>query len=167
MDCTFKYSIFSGKLFCLIVFRECHFNIHFFTDLGADELLLKSRNERTGSDRQRIFLAFSAFKSFSVNKAFKIKCYLVFILNSPVCHVDRSRIALALFVDFLVNLFLCDSCRNFIHFQSFIFTECHLWFHRNLCCKDKRFSFLKLCDLDFWLGCDFKLTLVISFAICL
>ena len=92
---------------------------------------------------------------------------LIFILNSSVCHFDRSCIALALFLDLLVDFFLCHSCRNLIHFQAFIFTKCNFRFHCNFSCKNKRFSFLKLCDLDFRLRYDLKLALVKSFSICL
>ena len=167
MNCAFKYSSFSCKIFCLIILRECYVNFHFFTDLGSDKLILKSRNERTWSDRQRIFFAFSAFKSLAVNKALKIKDNLVFVLNGPVCHFYCSCTALQLFLDFLVNFFLCNSCRNFIHFQTFIFAKRYFRFHCNLCCEDERFAFLKLCDIHFWLGYDFKLAFIVSFSVCL
>ena len=165
MHCTFEYGSFSGKFFRLILFRECHIDLFFFVNVCSDQLIFKSRNKRSGSDRQRIIGSFSAFKSNSVDKTFKVKRDLIFILNRSVSYIDRSCIAFTLFVDLLIYFFLCNSCRNFINFQTFIFTEFYFRFYSHLCRKDKFFTFLKLCDLDLRLWHKLKLTLVICFRI--
>src|SRR5699024_6928939 len=103
----------------------------------------------------------------TVYEAFKVKDDLILVLYRAVCDLDCSCIALTLSVDLLVNFLLCDSCRNFIHFQPFVFTERNFRLHCNLCCKDKRLALLKLSDLDLRLGNNVKFTLLVSFSICL
>src|SRR5699024_4274855 len=100
---TFEDSLFACKLFRLVFLRECHFHFSLFSDLGTDQLILKARDKRAGSDRQRIVLSLSAFKCSSIYKSLKIKGNLILVLNSPVCHIHCSCIALALFLDLCIN----------------------------------------------------------------
>src|SRR5699024_6729393 len=138
-----------------------HLDFHLFSDLCADQLVLKSRDERAGSDRQRIVFSLSALESLAVYESFKVQSHLVLILDSSVCNLDCSCVALALFLDLCINLFICRLYRDFIHFQSFIFTECDFRLHCNLSSKDERFALLKPCNINLRLGYDLKLTLII------
>ena len=167
MNSTLKYSFFSGKLFRLVFLRESYVDLCLFSDLSADQLLLESRDKRSGTDSKRIVLSLAALESDSVYKALEIKDNLILVLYRAVCDLDRPCIALALSVDLLVNFLLCHSCGNFIHFQAFIFTECDFRLHCDFRCKDKRFALFKLCDRNLRLGHDLKLTLFIGFSICL
>ena len=149
----------------MIIFRESHFHFNFFADLSADKLLLESRNKGAGADRQRIFLAFAAFKRFAVNESLEIKSNLIFILNSSVRNLNRTCIALTLFIDLLVYFLLCYSRGNLFHLQAFIFAQSHFRLHCNFCCEDERLALLQLDNLNLRLRYDLELTLIVCFSV--
>ena len=165
MHCAFEHCLFTCKFFCLIFLWECHFYFCLFVDLSSDQLLFKSRDKCTGTDRQRVILTLSAFKRNSVYKSFKVKCNNILVLNSSVCNFYCSGITLTLFLDLFIYFFLHNSCRYLVYLKSLILAKLYFWLYSYFCCKDKVFSFFKLDNINCRLGSDLKFTLIICLSI--
>ena len=162
MYCTFEYSIFSLKVLCVILLRECNFNFYFFLCLYSDKLILESWNKCSRTNCKRIVLSFSALKCFSINKSFKIKNNFISVFNRTSFYCNCSCVLSCLFLDLSINFFLCYACRYFIYLKSFVLSKSNFRSCSNKCCEDERFSFLDLCNIDLRLRYDLKITLIVS-----
>ena len=90
----------------MIVLRESNGNVFLLTDLGADQLILKARDEASGTDGQSIVLSFSALERNTVYGTVKVKFDDVSALNCSVIYIDGSGVVLSLLVNLFVDVFL-------------------------------------------------------------
>ena len=56
----------------MIIFREFDFDINLFSGFFADQLVFKTGDKGTGTEFQRIVIAFAALKFNSVNRTGKV-----------------------------------------------------------------------------------------------
>ena len=73
LDSALEHCWLALQLLSVILLREGYVYILLLANLGADQLILKARNEAVGADLQRVVLALAAGKSLAINKALEVQ----------------------------------------------------------------------------------------------
>src|SRR5699024_8649092 len=96
----------------------------------------------------RIVLSFSSLEGLAVNKSLEVEDPFVAILYRTVLNCAGPCVLLSFLLGLCVDLLLCHAVGNLVNLESLVLSKCHLRFHGNLCCKDKRLALLDLHDID-------------------
>jgi len=150
----------------MILLRESNVYFLLLTDLCADQLILKSRDEAAGTDRQGVILCLAALECLAVYKAFEIKLDDITLLYCSVIHVDHSGVVLAFFIYFFLYFLFGNFDYRFLHFNALVIAKCYSRLQSYFCCEDERLAFLDLCHTDLRLGNDLLSALFCSRCIC-
>ena len=100
-------SILSGNFITCIVLRESNIDIKLCSDIFADQLLLKSLDKGTGTDRQILILCCTTVKCFPVNGSAIIKINDITILNRGLIGRFISRTVHQHLLCVFLNLIIC------------------------------------------------------------
>ena len=142
-DCiyfAFEYGFFSCKALLMIVLRESNGNVFLLTDLGANQLILKARDEASGTDGQSIVLSFSALERNTVYGTVKVKFDDVAALNCSVIYIDGSGVVLSLLVNLFVDVLVSYLNVALLNLYAFVLAKGNFRFYSNFCGKDEGFS---------------------------
>ena len=124
----------------MIVLRESNGNVFLLTDLGADQLILKARDEASGTDGQGIVLSFAALERNTVYGTVKVKLDDVAVLNCSVIYIDGSGVVLSLLVNLFVDVFLGYFNIALLNLYAFVLAKGNFRFYSNFCGEDEGFA---------------------------
>ena len=107
MHLALEYDRFASQIFCMVILREGHVDIHGISCGSADQLLLKARNKGTGTQLQRIVFRCAAFKLLLTEETGKINDYGVTQRSRTVYGFQPCTFLLFLEQGSL-NFFICN-----------------------------------------------------------
>ena len=149
----------------MVILREGYVYFHFLANLSAHKLLLEARNERAGTNGQRIIRPLSALKRRSVHKALEINHSHIPILYRTILYCDRSGIVLALFINLCVYFLVCGCGIRLLYLDALVLSKSHFRLHCHLCCKNEGLALLDLLHADLRTGYQLQLALIHSLLI--
>ena len=142
MYMALEYSCLTLKFLCMIILREGHINIKVLFSLLAYDLLLETGDEGIAAQSKGMILTLSAFKRYSVYKAFVIKYYLIAILCFTL-NADHSRLSLELLLDLAFNILIGNFGIKLLNLKPLILLKGSLGVKCNLRGKYKGLANLK------------------------
>ena len=135
--------------------------------VSANKLILKSRNECAGSKCKSVVRSFAAVKCNAVNKSLEVDCCDIAVCCCTILNNNCSGVLILLFLNFCVNFLVCYSDLSLRNLYSLVVSKSNLWLGSNISCEDECLSWLHLCNVDLWLGNDFKVAISNCFAVLL
>ena len=149
----------------MVLFRERYVDINVLTDLSANQLILKARDEAVGTDGQIVVLTFATVECNAVNETFKVQFDHIAVFYSTVIYVYCTGVFLLLFLKLSLDFLICYSKISFLNLYTFVLAQSNFRFHSYCCCKDKRFASFNLYNVDLRIGYDLQLALLSCIAV--
>ena len=109
----------------MVSFGEGYVDIKFFTDVVANNLILKAFDEGMRAQLQIKAFCLAAIESNAVNGAQIVNVYNIAQLCCSICYFNLSCVLLLHLFQFLHNVFICYFCGNLFYFQTLILTQFH------------------------------------------
>ena len=126
-----KYSGFPFQVFRLIIFGERNVHVFRFTDIHTHHLVFKTGDKLSAAKGQIETLCFAALKFHAVDRADEINVRDIAVLRRTAFHGHFACVTIEQTIDLCVDLFVLNSIRIFLDFNTFISGNFHFGLHGN------------------------------------
>ena len=120
---NFEYCRFASKLFSTVSFWESNVNVKFVACFLANNLVFKTINKLTWTEFKVVIFTFTAFKCFTIHKAFEVDNSCIAFFSCSVFNSNHFSISFECSINSIFNFwffnwnFFFFSCETFIFFN--------------------------------------------------